>query len=236
MVILEPWAVYLVVLSETISGRLVCVLAVLTGASAWLRFVVVTDERANAHLQWSTLWKGCFTMVAKVWYGQAYPAHNNPGWISLKAQRWGDGILRVIVMPFIHNHFMLQHNNAKPYAARICTLPMQMVVTPDTDSPAPFMWETKGTPVRWSNTDFLSKREKLYFYFDALRFLSLMFCFHDSVCDDSKLLINLSVLSDSEWILILIRTLHMSDMTALEMLPMDSKPGFMTAKRRFKTS
>lgn len=162
--------------------------------------------------------------------------------ISCTQQSWlnfiegTDGILRVIVMPFIHNHFMLQHNNAKPYATRICTHSMQMVVIPDTDSPAPFMWETKGTPVRWSNTDFLSKREKLYFYFDALRFLSLMFCFHDSVCDDSKLLINLAVLNDSEWILILIRTLYMSDMTALEMLPVDSKPSYMKAKRRFKTS
>ncbi|KAL0199761.1 hypothetical protein M9458_002948, partial [Cirrhinus mrigala] len=37
--------------------------------------------------------------------------------------RYGDEILRPIVVPFIHDHHhMLQHDNARPHVARICIL------------------------------------------------------------------------------------------------------------------
>ncbi len=37
-------------------------------------------------------------------------------------QRYRDEILRPIVVPFIHDHhLMLQHDNARPHVARICT-------------------------------------------------------------------------------------------------------------------
>ncbi len=40
----------------------------------------------------------------------------------LNAQRYRDEILRPIVVPFIHDHhLMLQHDNARPHVARICT-------------------------------------------------------------------------------------------------------------------
>ncbi len=40
----------------------------------------------------------------------------------LNAQRYRDEILRTIVMLFIHDHhLMLQHDNARPHVARICT-------------------------------------------------------------------------------------------------------------------
>ncbi len=40
----------------------------------------------------------------------------------LNAQRYHDEILRPIVVPFIHDHhLMLQHDNAWPHVARICT-------------------------------------------------------------------------------------------------------------------
>ncbi len=40
----------------------------------------------------------------------------------LNAQRYRDEILRPIVVTFIHDHhLMLQHDNARPHVARICT-------------------------------------------------------------------------------------------------------------------
>ncbi len=40
----------------------------------------------------------------------------------LNAQSYRDKILRPIVVPFIHDHhLMLQHDNARPHVARICT-------------------------------------------------------------------------------------------------------------------
>ncbi len=40
----------------------------------------------------------------------------------LNIQRYLDGTLRPIVVPFIHDHhLMLQHHNAWPHVARICT-------------------------------------------------------------------------------------------------------------------
>ncbi len=43
-------------------------------------------------------------------------------WWHLNAQRYRDEILRPIVVPFIHDHhLMLQHDNAQPHVARICS-------------------------------------------------------------------------------------------------------------------
>ncbi len=53
-------------------------------------------------------------------YGQRTQAHFIDG--ILNAQRYRDEILRPIVVPFIHDHhLMLQHDNAWPHVARICT-------------------------------------------------------------------------------------------------------------------
>ncbi len=53
-----------------------------------------------------------------VWAG-VYVMDNEHRCILL---RYRDEILRPIVMPFIHNHhLMLQHDNARPHVARICT-------------------------------------------------------------------------------------------------------------------
>ncbi|ROL47475.1 Transposable element Tcb2 transposase [Anabarilius grahami] len=57
-----------------------------------------------------------------LWYGQAYVMDNEHRCILLMAQRYCDEILRPIVEPFIHDHhLMLQHDNAWPHVARICT-------------------------------------------------------------------------------------------------------------------
>ncbi len=53
-------------------------------------------------------------------YGQRTQVHFIDG--ILNAQRYHDEILRPIVVPFIHDHhLMLQHDNAWPHVARICT-------------------------------------------------------------------------------------------------------------------
>ena len=64
--------------------------------------------------------------MVDLWYGQAYvygqrtQVHFIDG--ILNAQRYRDEILRPIVVPFIHDqHLMLQHDNAQPHVARICT-------------------------------------------------------------------------------------------------------------------
>ncbi len=57
---------------------------------------------------------------AGVCYGQRTQVHFIDG--ILNAQRYRDEILRPIVVPFIHDHhLMLQHDNAWPHVARICT-------------------------------------------------------------------------------------------------------------------
>ncbi len=57
---------------------------------------------------------------AGICYGQRTRVHFIDG--ILNAQRYRDEILRPIVVPFIHdNHLMLQHDNARPHVARICT-------------------------------------------------------------------------------------------------------------------
>ncbi len=59
-----------------------------------------------------------------VWAGVCYEQRTQVHFIDgiLNAQRYRDEVLRPIVVPFIHDHhLMLQHDNARPYAARICT-------------------------------------------------------------------------------------------------------------------
>ncbi len=57
---------------------------------------------------------------AGVCYGQRTQVHFIDG--ILNAQRYCDEILKPIVVPFIHDHhLMLQHDNARPHVARICT-------------------------------------------------------------------------------------------------------------------
>ncbi len=150
-------------LSETVSGKLVCMLVILIGVSTWLQFVVVTDLigkmltfdgvlhfgevfslRMNpgfhctgqmadsvhgvvwvSGLLMSTLWIEWPMVAVVLWYRQAYVMNNKQVPfidVILNAQRYRDEILRPIVVPFIHNHnLMLQHVNARPYVARICT-------------------------------------------------------------------------------------------------------------------
>ncbi|KAL0176733.1 hypothetical protein M9458_029063, partial [Cirrhinus mrigala] len=71
-------------------------------------------EWANAHIRWHLpLWRGIlFTDESRVHFIFGI----------LNAQRYRDEILRPIVLPFIHDHhLMLQHDNARPHVARICT-------------------------------------------------------------------------------------------------------------------
>ncbi len=59
-----------------------------------------------------------------VWAGVCYGQRTQMYFIDgiLNAQRYRDEILRPIVVPFIHDHhLMLQHYNARPHVARICT-------------------------------------------------------------------------------------------------------------------
>ncbi len=57
---------------------------------------------------------------AGICYGQQTQVHFIDG--ILNAQRYRDEILRLIVVPFIHDHhLMLQHDNARPHVTGICT-------------------------------------------------------------------------------------------------------------------
>ncbi len=72
----------------------------------------------------STLWIEWPMVAVMGWtcvcYGQGTQVHFIDG--ILNAQRYRDEILRPIVVPFIHDHhLMLQHDNAWPHVARICT-------------------------------------------------------------------------------------------------------------------
>ncbi len=64
---------------------------------------------------------GCGVMVwAGICYGQRTQVHFIDG--ILNAQRYHDKIMRPIVVSFIlDHHFMLQHDNAQPHIATICT-------------------------------------------------------------------------------------------------------------------
>ncbi len=59
-----------------------------------------------------------------VWAGVCYGQRTQVHFIDaiLNTQRYRDEILRLIVVLFIHDHhLMLQHDNARPHVARICT-------------------------------------------------------------------------------------------------------------------
>ncbi len=59
-----------------------------------------------------------------VWAGTCYGQRTQVHFIDgiLNAQRYREDILRPINVPFIHDHhLMLQHDNARPHVARICT-------------------------------------------------------------------------------------------------------------------
>ncbi len=59
-----------------------------------------------------------------LWAGVCYGQRTQVHFIDdiLNAQRYRDEILRPVVVPFIHDHYlMLQHDNARPHVARICT-------------------------------------------------------------------------------------------------------------------
>ncbi len=72
---------------------------------------------------WAVCWCQCCGSSGPWWrwgYGQQTQVHFIDG--ILNAQRYRDEILRPIVVPFIHDHrLMLQHDNARPNVARICT-------------------------------------------------------------------------------------------------------------------
>ncbi len=62
-------------------------------------------------------------------YGQQTQVHFIDG--ILNTQRYRDEILRPIVVPFIHDHhLMLQHYNARPHVARICTQFLEAEIIP----------------------------------------------------------------------------------------------------------
>ncbi len=65
-------------------------------------------------------WRWGYGMGRHIFYGQRTQVHFIDS--ILNAQRDRDVISRHIVVPFIHDHhFMLQHDNARPHFARICT-------------------------------------------------------------------------------------------------------------------
>ncbi len=68
--------------------------------------------------------KAAVNVKTPVWAGVCYVQQTQVHFIDgiLNAQRYRNEILRPIVVPFIHDHhLMLQHDNAWPHVARICT-------------------------------------------------------------------------------------------------------------------
>ncbi len=92
---------------------------------------------------------------AGVCYGQRKLVHFIDG--LLNAQRYSEKILKPIVVPFIHDHhLMLQHDNARPHDARICTqfqeaenIPVLVwpVYSPDM-SPIEHVWDALDRRIR----------------------------------------------------------------------------------------
>ncbi len=92
---------------------------------------------------------------AGVCYGQQTQVHFIDG--ILNAQRYRDKILRPIVVPFSHeHHLMLQHVNAQPHVARICTQFLEAenipvlawpVYSPDM-SPIEHVWDALDRRIR----------------------------------------------------------------------------------------
>ena len=74
-------------------------------------------------------------VLAGISYGQRTQLHFIDG--NLNAQRYRDGILRPIVVPFIrHNHLMFQHDNTQPHVIRICTQSLEAENVPFLPWPA----------------------------------------------------------------------------------------------------
>ncbi|KAK6325178.1 hypothetical protein J4Q44_G00045200 [Coregonus suidteri] len=72
---------------------------------------------------------------AVISYGQRTQLHFIDG--NMNAQRYRHEILRPIVVPFIrHHHLMLQHDNALPNVARICTQFLEAEYVPVIPRPA----------------------------------------------------------------------------------------------------
>ncbi len=75
----------------------------------------------------------------------------------MNAQRYRDEILRLIVVPFIHDHhLMLKHDNARPHVVRICTQFLEAefipvlalpVYSPDM-SPIEYVWDVLDRRIR----------------------------------------------------------------------------------------
>ncbi len=67
------------------------------------------------------------------WAGVCYGQRTQVHFIDdiLNAQRYHDEMLRPVVVPFIHDHHhMLQHDNARPHVARICTQFLKAEIIP----------------------------------------------------------------------------------------------------------
>ncbi len=91
-----------------------------------VRWQLALWRRVGERLLMSMLWNGVAHGGAGVvvWAGVCYVQRTQVHFIDgiLNAQRYRDEIPRPIVMPFIHDHqLMLQHDNARPHVARICT-------------------------------------------------------------------------------------------------------------------
>ncbi len=72
---------------------------------------------------------GGVMLWAGVCYGRRTQVHFIDG--ILNAQRYRDEILRPIAVPFIHDpYLMLQHGNALPHVARICTQFLEAIKHP----------------------------------------------------------------------------------------------------------
>ncbi len=98
---------------------------------------------------------GGLMVWASVCCGQRTQVHFIDG--ILNAQRYREEILRPIVMPFIHDHhLMLQHDNARPHVARICTQFLEAesipvlawpAYSPDM-SPTEYVWDALDRRIR----------------------------------------------------------------------------------------
>ncbi len=88
-------------------------------------------EWANVHIRWRRVVERFADVVVDrvahggggvmVWAGVCYGQRTQVHFIDILL-RYRDEILMPIVVPFIHDHhLMLQHDNARPHVARICT-------------------------------------------------------------------------------------------------------------------